>query len=539
MGNIVSYLRWRGDLSLEQYPFNEVDNLVLSTLAYVNLTDVVPVQGQGTSVTICEAAEIYFEKHDDAELASLKSTFIAPPILLKDIAATNRFCNARLSEYVDVINEATQFAALTISLDDNTYYIAFRGTDTTIVGWREDFQMSFQTVPAQKMAVGYLEAVIPDHEQCFRIGGHSKGGNLAVYAAAQCKDNIKGQIMAVYDNDGPGFSSDVLTSTEYQSIQSKIIRIIPEFSVVGMLFEHNPPHKIIASSAVGIMQHDPMTWEISGDSFIAKDELTPRCRFLNQIFDTWIESADAPHRERFTKDFFDALGAGGATHMAQVANGGMNGFETVLTAFIKSDAKTKNVVGKFFQALAFNFRKINLLELIKSKVLLRNIGVALLGLFFLCVPEFALRVLGMEFFAVIFCFSSYKLIRYGIMWRKKQPVKLYRVILFPLAAIIALIFLTEATVLSVSESFILGALLVANAYMVFVRAVKGLKKGDRFWSFGAVSSIISLLLGIVSFVTMDSQMAGYITYVGLYLLATGISEIAVSIYNNIQNNDEQ
>jgi|GEM_PF-2763936 len=273
MGNIISYLRWRGDLSLEQYPFNEVDNLVLSTLAYVNLTDVVPVQEQGTSVTLREAAEIYFEKHDDAELASLKSTFIAPPILLKDIAATNRFCNARLSEFSD----------------------------------------------------------------------------------CSCAEN----------------------------------------------------------------------------------------------------------------------------------------------------------------------------------------GSGILGLFFLCVPEFALRVLGMEFFAVIFCFAAYKLIRYGIIWRKKQPVKLYRVILFSLAAIMALIFLTEATVLSVSESFILGVLLAANAYMVFVRTVKGIKKGDRFWPFDAVSSIISLLLGIVSFVTMDSRMAGYITYVGLYLLATGTSEIAVSIYNNIQNNDEQ
>lgn len=539
MGNIVSYLRWRGDLSFEQYPFNEVDNLVLSMLAYINLTDVVPAQRQDTSVTIREAAEIYFEKYNDTELARLKSTFVMQPSLLKEIAATNRFCDAMLSEYADVISDATQFAALTISLDDNTHYIAFRGTDTTIVGWREDFQMSFQTVPAQKMAVEYLETVMSKHEQSFRIGGHSKGGNLAIYAAAQCKENMKGQIIEVYDNDGPGFSSDVLTGAQYQSIQSKIIRIIPEFSVIGMLFEHNTPHKIIASSTAGIMQHDPMTWEISGDRFITKDELTPRCHFLNQIFDTWIESADTPHRKSFTKDFFDALGAGGATHMAQVASGGINSFETVLTALIKSDPKTKNVVGRFFQAIAFNFRKINLIELIKSKVLLRSTVVALLGLFFLCVPEFALRVLGMEFFTVVFCFTAYKLIRYGIMWRKKQPVKLYRVILFSLTAIVALIFLTQSTVLYVSASFILGALLAANAYMVFVRTVKGLKKGDKFWSFGAVSSVISLLLGIVAFLTMDSRMAGYIIYVGLYLLATGISAIAVSIYNNIQNNDEQ
>jgi len=538
VGNIVSYLRWRGDLSFEQYPFNEVDNLVLSTLAYINLTDVVPVQGQGTSVTIRDAAEIYSEKHNDTEHARLKAVSAIKPSLLKEIAATNRFGDAILSEYADVISEATQFAALTISLDDNTHFIAFRGTDTTIVGWREDFQMSFQTVPAQKMAVEYLESVISNHEQCFRIGGHSKGGNLAIYAAAQCKDSIKGRILEVYDNDGPGFGSEVLTSAQYQSIQCKTIRIIPEFSIIGMLFEHNTPHKIIASSTVGIIQHDPMTWEISRDRFITRDELTPRCHFLNQIFDTWIESADTSHRESFTKDFFDALGAGGAIHMAQVANGGLNGFETVLTTFIKSDPQTKNVVGKFFRAFAVHFRKINLIELIKSKVLLRSASVTLLGLFLLCVPEFALRVLGMEFFFVTFCFTAYKLIRYGIMWRKKQTVKLYRVIQFSLIAIVALIFLTQNTVLSVSVSFILGALLAANAYIVFVRAVKSLKKGDKFWFLGAVNSVISLLLSIVAFVTMDSQLSGYITYVGLYLLVTGISEMAVSIYSNIQNSDE-
>ncbi len=535
VGNVVSYLRWRGDLPFEQYPFNEADNLVLSALAYINLTGIVSAE-QDTSVSISDASNLFFEMHSEAEIEKMKHGFLPPPSLLKELAATKRFGNALLSHYVDITDDTTQFAAVTITLDDGTAFVAYRGTDTTIIGWREDFQMSFMTIPAQKMAVDYLNVTATD--RAIRVGGHSKGGNLAVYASVMCDEAVKEQIISVYDNDGPGFSCEVMTSAQYQSIQGKIFRFIPEFSVIGMLFEHEPPTKIVESSTDGLLQHDPMTWQIECDSFITKTELTPRCRFLNQIFDTWLESADNEQRQSFTKDFFDALGQGGRKQIAQVANDGINGFESVVVALINSDEKTRSGIRQFFGSVADNFKKIDYLDVLKQKAAIRGVLFALFGLLFVAIPEIVMSFIGTNIFLAVLLFAGYKLVRYYLSWRKNEPVKRHRAIIFGVIAAISIVFLAWNQVLTVSVNLVLSGFLLTNAYFAFANAVKGIKRGNQQWWMGITNAVISLLFGIVALATVNDLGIRYIMPLGSYLFIIGIGNISTAIYNDIKAKKE-
>ena len=345
MGNIYTYLKWRGDLDFSERPFCEVDNLVLSELAYMDLSGIVPNAACGGSISLEEAAgQAQLQKRHIMAVGSE-----AEPILLC-MARTKRFRQVQLSCYEDILDEKTQtqFAALHIKLNDGTTYIAFRGTDDNILGWREDFSMSFQLMPAQLHAVEYLQKTMQDPAMRYRIGGHSKGGNLAVYAAMCCSPALQEQITEVYSNDGPGMCESIVDMAEYQNIVSKVIRIVPEFSVIGALFEQDRPTKIVASSAAGFAQHDEQTWQVEGDHLCEVPARSSRCKFCNDIFDTWLESVSMQQREAFTNDFFDALQAGGCKRISELSKGGIDEVETILTALtMQSGRQTKIVIGKF------------------------------------------------------------------------------------------------------------------------------------------------------------------------------------------------
>ena len=194
MGNIITYLKWRGDLNFSERPFCLVDNLVLSAFVYQNLSGIVTDDKE--PVTVADAYVRYQEKNPDKKE---KTT------LFSLMAGSRRFGQANLSYYREVYDEetASQFTAVHITLDDESRYIAFRGTDNTIIGWQEDFGIGSMVVPAQLMAKDYLERTMEEGKH-YRIGGHSKGGNLAIFSAAQCEEKLQDQIIAVYNNDGPG-----------------------------------------------------------------------------------------------------------------------------------------------------------------------------------------------------------------------------------------------------------------------------------------------------------------------------------------------
>mgnify|MGYP000780721467 FL=1 len=254
MANIFDYIDWRGDLDLTQDPFNEVDSLILSTVSYIDF-ELIETDLKTEKATIREAGEQFNRLHADEKIKAGRLVPDSIFRLLDVMSRTPRFRDMILSDYVNQIDEEEekQFSAITINLGDGSYYIAYRGTDDTIVGWKEDFNMSFKApVPSQLQALDYLEMIAKKKRGKFRIGGHSKGGNIAVYAAAFTGSEIQKRIMQVHNFDGPGFTKDIIDQMSQGEISERIRTIVPQSSVIGMLLEHEESYEVVASTQLGI-----------------------------------------------------------------------------------------------------------------------------------------------------------------------------------------------------------------------------------------------------------------------------------------------
>ena len=236
MADLLTYLQWRGDLPLTADGFNEVDNLILAELSFVDFGGIVPPPGEGSAVPLHEAARRYFAAHPREEIHMGVLVPRQIPDLLEAMAESVRFRDTGLNCFADHLDleASVQFAALTAELGDGSLYLSFRGTDDTIAGWRENFEMSFlDEVPAQQEAERYVGTVARQYKRKkLRLGGHSKGGNLAVYGAVHCSAAVQRRIAAVYNNDGPGFRTSFLDQPEYRRIADRITTIVPQSSVV-------------------------------------------------------------------------------------------------------------------------------------------------------------------------------------------------------------------------------------------------------------------------------------------------------------------
>jgi hypothetical protein len=230
MQNMMDYLEWRGDLTFEQDGFNEVDNLIMSSLAYLEFDGIVSSEVNLNAVSLSDIEKQNSSRIDAFVQLSHNPFFKRLPELFHKAAQSQRYRDVKLSGYVNEINQkqSEQFSAVVFSINSGLHFIAFRGTDDTIVGWKEDFQMSFRdVVPAQKQAVAYLNRVCPQLEGKLYAGGHSKGGNLAVYAAAYADRETSDRLIAIYNDDGPGFQSKVIQSTGYRRILGRICTLLP------------------------------------------------------------------------------------------------------------------------------------------------------------------------------------------------------------------------------------------------------------------------------------------------------------------------
>lgn len=305
MADMFDYLKWRGDILFSQLPPNPVDALIFSALSYIRFTDIVP-EDLHHHITLRDAAVMLLDDEHAAERARVKADLE----LLQAAARTERFGRVGLTFYQDVFipEEDTQFAAVTCLLDDGTAFLAFRGTDNTLVGWKEDFNMTFQeSIPAQRLARQYAESFAAAGKSPMHLGGHSKGGNLAVYAASKVDFLTQKRIVTVYNQDGPGFTEQMMTDPGYLSIVPRIRTYVPQSSVFGMLLEHEEPFIIIKSKQIGILQHDPYTWEVMGADFVPCNALTSDSRFLDRTFRNWLAGMTNEERNAFFDNVFDLL----------------------------------------------------------------------------------------------------------------------------------------------------------------------------------------------------------------------------------------
>ena len=358
MSNICDYIKWRGDLTLEKSEFNEIDNLILSRFSYLPFDTII---NENETLTIKELNE-RFQKEDVSKL----------PILWKDdvdlfplMGESKRFGEMLAIKYINKIDieQEKQFSAITVLMPDDTIYVSFRGTDNTIVGWKEDFNMSFKShIASQISAKKYLEMIAQEYpDKKIRIGGHSKGGNIAVYASTFVSDEIKDRIINVYNNDGPGFCEDVIETPEYQEMVKKVHTYIPQSSIIGRLMNHKEKYTVVESIQKGIMQHDLYSWQLLGNNFIYSNELTDSSEFIDKTIKGWLENIEPAKREQVIDVVFEILNTTDAQTMKDLKSNWFMNAKTILTTYKNIDNDTKEMIWQTLNAL-FKIAKNNIFE---------------------------------------------------------------------------------------------------------------------------------------------------------------------------------
>ena len=346
MGNIFDYLTWRGDLTFTQDPPNAVDALIFSTLTYVGYGETAERPPESAASLRRCAEEFFALENPESRVRSKKDME-----LLRCAAATARFGQCGLCLYRSVLlpEQETQFAAMTFLLDDGSMFLAYRGTDNSLVGWKEDFNMTFQqTIPAQRLAQEYIREAALAHTAPMRVAGHSKGGNLAVFAAARCSPMVRKRILTVYNNDGPGFTKYMIGDPGYNAIVPRIQTYIPQSSVIGMLLEHEEPFIVIRSKSVGIMQHDPYSWEVEGPHFLPVQEVTESSQFLDATIKNWFAGMTNRERNQLVEVLYGLLTTGEVENAADIFQ--PKNIRTYVKA-LSSDADMRHILSTEFQGL--------------------------------------------------------------------------------------------------------------------------------------------------------------------------------------------
>lgn len=370
MANVFDYIKWRGDLTFEQSPMNEIDALIFCELSYIFFEGIVPENPEDGYVTLSEAAEIFFERHaglDEIKLGELVPKEIVP--LFRMAAYSKRFSEIPLAHFVNVIDDETveQFSAISFFPDEDSVFIAYRGTDDSITGWREDFRMAFLTpVPAQKRAEEYLLKAA-EGAKSICIGGHSKGGNLALWAALNSPDEIAGRISKIYNFDGPGFLDNIWESANYERIANRISTVIPTGSIVGLLLKYDKNYRVTKSSAKNYLyQHDALTWEVEGVEFVCDEDVAPDVKRANEMVGKWIYSMEPDDRRAFVEGFFDILCSTSAKTVTDLAENR----SAVIKAFSSIEPETKQALMtgvKFFLGEGRSVISESIRDLLKKK----------------------------------------------------------------------------------------------------------------------------------------------------------------------------
>ncbi|MDD6462048.1 MAG: DUF2974 domain-containing protein [Bifidobacteriaceae bacterium] len=316
--NIESYLGWRGDIPFSVSPFSQIDALVLCKLCYFDLSAVGDGSEDAGSVTAASGVSLAACADRAGDAIAYKGLIQEGPDFFMHVAHTERFGSVHACHYVstDPATDGTQFSATEYRLPDGRGFVAFRGTDATIVGWKEDFELSFQQTEAQKRARAYLLDALASAQARgahLLVGGHSKGANLAHYATVGLADEQLAHIDAIYLLDGPGIAPEVIPGAPSPAWTTRVTRIIPSFSVFGRLFEPAIPPLVVRSSAEGLFQHELLSWQLSCGKLDLAAAPDPESDYCAAAFHQWLDGVSLADRQEFTDDLFAAIGQAGST----------------------------------------------------------------------------------------------------------------------------------------------------------------------------------------------------------------------------------
>lgn len=351
MSGFMDYLEWRGDLPFSsEVPLNEIDNYMIAKICTPDFTGIIPSGKQ--TVRLCDAIDRYQTKYGDSEYIGALSSKLTFPVI-KRMAETKRFSELPLSGYRNKVEKrlTEQFCALTTELYDETYYISFRGTDDTLIAWKENIMMSVDSsIHAREDAVEYLRWAATQYKGNFYVGGHSKGGNLAIYAAAMVEPEIQKRIIKVFSNDGPGFLPSFYETEGYKRIEDRILTILPQHSIVGSLLTQNGNIEVVKCDKIGPGSHDGFGWELKGPSYVHVEGMTKDSIVMNTGLMKVLENMDLETKYAVINEIFEVLKATGASTLTDIAEHKLKQAGTIISS-LKSSPETKKFLNEFINAI--------------------------------------------------------------------------------------------------------------------------------------------------------------------------------------------
>lgn len=356
MKNIIDYIQKYGDLTFEEKEFNKVDALILSQFSYFKLDGAVPLVGTMLppvtvkNIALSGKAEELFA--DERYRKNNTELFDA-------MAASRRFADIKLNHHINLVSNRweMQFSAVTAYLADGLTHVIFRGTDETMIGWKEDFNMAFMTpVPAQVKAVDYLHYAAERIRGDFSVGGHSKGGNLAVYSAMKCSGLVRERITNIYSQDGPGFTKETLEDADFDAIKDRIQKFVPRSSIIGMLLQTQEQYRVIEASGFGILQHDPFNWIVEDDDFVYRDDIAERFSISDEAVNKWTTQADPAEMKVFVDKIYEVLISAGVSDMNDFKGNLTTIMSKAIAAAGALDEDDKRMIKEVLSALAESFK---------------------------------------------------------------------------------------------------------------------------------------------------------------------------------------
>ena len=351
--NINGYINKFGEKTFNEVPFNDVDALILSELSYINI-DLLFDEGNNSvclkDIDINKLTKEVF--YGSVDYAFNKT-------MLKRMITSKRYQDIICKDVVQYfsIENVNQFYALTIVLPNNDIFISYRGTDITLIGWKEDFLITYQqTITAQKQAFEYAKDILSKCDNRFYLGGHSKGGNLAFYSALNLDESYDQRFIGAYSFDGPGFADGIKHYESYQRVKRRLFKFLTYFDVIGSVFSDVKRHKVVHSTGLLFGGHDPFFWQIdfrTGDFAYAK-EVASASRAMNKNFARWLNSLTYEDRELATKVLFEIFHERTVFDLLKNFGKDIVLSRKVLADYSKEDQdKLKNIIKNFFKYAIF------------------------------------------------------------------------------------------------------------------------------------------------------------------------------------------
>lgn len=356
MATSMNYIKKYGNSSFEELPFNDIDNIALCEILYMPFEKVISSSFNEEPVPFAEACQRLFEYNGSRHVAPGLVLMKKISVKMMAMAQTERFASMKVvgCKCAFDIEPPLQFGAMTFLLPDGTAVVVFRGTDDSLIGWKEDMSLyTRKGIPSHDLAVEYIEKVAQKYDGDIIICGHSKGGNLAIYSGVKCSEETRGRIARIYNNDGPGFvTDDLMRCPEYKEILPNYRHFVPSNSFIGMLLVHDNDFKAVKCKHIlGFIQHDLSLWRTKGTEILFRDDISKLAKITDEFLKQMIYRVTDDQGELIDKWFGDLIAGMGQENLINIPRNLLSTVKGFKKVCAEVDSETRAAIDNFLGGL--------------------------------------------------------------------------------------------------------------------------------------------------------------------------------------------